>query len=83
MGMDFDPNRVTPAPDGSSLYEKMTLRDKWGEVRVDGQALRIAGDFTVAFVQWPLPDPKALALAPGWTVVEDAQGGWAVRAPLP
>jgi hypothetical protein len=72
MGMDFDPNRVTPAPDGSTIYEKMTLRDQWGSVRVDGQALRIAKDFSTAWVQWPLPSPGTLELAPGWTVVEDA-----------
>jgi hypothetical protein len=69
MGMDFDPNRVTPAPDGSTIYEKMTLRDKWGSVRVDGQALRIAPDFSAAWVQWPLPSPAGLELAPGWKVV--------------
>ena len=74
MGMDFDPNRVTPAPDGSSIYEKMTLRDKWGSVRVDGQALRIAGTFTEAWVQWPLPAADALDLAPGWTLEDDGKG---------
>jgi hypothetical protein len=74
MGMDFDPNRVTPAPDGSTIYEKMTLRDAWGSVHVDGQALRIASDFTQAWVQWPLPEPNSLALAPGWKVVSEADG---------
>ena len=75
MTMDFDPGRVTPVPDGSSVYEKMTLRDAWGSVQVDGQALRIAGDFTAAFVQWPLPAPGTLELAPGWKIVADAGGG--------
>jgi hypothetical protein len=81
MGMDFDPNRVTPAPDGSTVYEKMTLRDKWGSVHVDGQALRIASDFSVAFVQWPLAAPNAIELAPGWTVQDGEGGGKTVRAP--
>jgi hypothetical protein len=81
MGMDFDPNRVTPAPDGSTIYEKMTLRDRWGSVHVDGQALRIASDFSVAFVQWPLAAPDALELAAGWTVQEGEGGGKTVRPP--
>jgi hypothetical protein len=81
MGMDFDPNRVTPAPDGSTLYEKMTLRDKWGSVRVDGQALRIAPDFTTAWVQWPLPSSNALELAPGWKVVTGEDGAPRLQSP--
>ena len=81
MGMDFDPNRVTPAPDGSNVYEKMTLRDAWGSVRVDGQALRITSDYTTAFVQWPLPSPDALQLAPGWSVAVDANGVPTLHAP--
>jgi hypothetical protein len=81
VGMDFDPDRVTPAPDGSNIYEKMTLRDAWGSVRVDGQALRITADFTTAFVQWPLPTPDALQLVPGWTVTVDEHGAPALHAP--
>jgi acetyl esterase/lipase len=71
MNMDFDPNRVTPAPDGSTLYEKMTLRDTWGSVHVDGQALRIASDFSGAWVEWPLLSPNALELAAGWKLVTE------------
>lgn len=74
IGMDFDPNRITPAPDGSTIYEKMTLRDTWGSVRVDGQALRIASDFSAAWVQWPLTSPNALELAPGWEVAGEGAG---------
>lgn len=81
MGMDFDPNRVTPAPDGSTLYEKMTLRDAWGSVRVDGQALRIAPDFTTAWVQWPLPSAEALELAPGWTIAAGEDGAPRLQPP--
>jgi hypothetical protein len=81
IGMDFDPNRVTPAPDGSTLYEKMTLRDAWGSVKVDGQALRIASDFSAAWVQWPLPAQDALELAPGWKVIDDGSGAAHLQAP--
>lgn len=81
MGMDFDPNRVTAAPDGSSIYEKMTLSDVWGSVDVDGHALRISGDFTEAFVQWPLPSPDSLQLSAGWTVVTDETGKPTLRGP--
>lgn len=80
MQMDFDPGRVTPAPDGSTLYEKITLRDAWGQVQVDGQALRIAADFSEAYVAWPLPD-GALELAEGWRIENDAEGRPALRAP--
>lgn len=83
MGMDFDPNRVTPAPDGSTVYEKMTLRDRWGSVSVDGQALRIAGDFTQAWVQWPLPSASALELAPGWKLEAGDQGSVRLVPPPP
>jgi hypothetical protein len=81
IGMDFDPNRVTPAPDGSTIYEKMTLRDAWGSVRVDGQALRIASDFSTAWVQWPLPVPGSLELAPGWKLVDDSDGAAHLQSP--
>jgi hypothetical protein len=81
IGMDFDPNRVTPAPDGSTVYEKMTLRDAWGSVQVDGQALRIASDFSSAWVQWPLSAPGVLDLATGWKVVDDGDGAAHLQSP--
>lgn len=74
MSMDFDPNRVSSGPDGSSLYDKISLGDRWGRIRVDGTALRISPDFTAAFAPWPLPD-GALELAEGWRVEERAGGG--------
>jgi hypothetical protein len=57
------------------------LRDSWGSVRVDGQALRIASDFSTAWVQWPLPAQGALELAPGWKVVEDSGGAAHLQSP--
>jgi hypothetical protein len=74
MSMDFDPNRVTTAPDGSSLYEKISLSDRWGRISVDGSALRISPDFTTAYAPWPVP-PGALQLGKGWTIEERPEGG--------
>jgi hypothetical protein len=81
MSMDFDPNRVLVGPEGSQLYEKIRLADHWGQIRVDGTPLRIAPDFSAAFLPWPAPD-GALALADGWRV-EAAPGGGAtlIRPP--
>jgi hypothetical protein len=74
MSINFDPNRITSAPDGSSIYEKITLSDGWGRIELDGVPLRIASDFTVAYVPWPLP-PQALEVAQGWRVEEQPGGG--------
>ena len=80
MSMDFDPNRVSSGPDGSSLYEKINLGDRWGRIRIDGTPLRIAPDFTAAFAPWPLPS-GALELAKGWRVEEQAGAGAALVPP--
>jgi hypothetical protein len=74
MNMDFDPNRVTAAPDGSTIYHRMTLSDAWGRIAVDGLPLRIRSDFSTAFAPWPLPD-GALDIADGWEVRPRAEGG--------
>jgi len=73
MGMDFDPNRVGTAPDQSQLYWKITLRDAWGTVSVDGAPLRLSADYRMAFVPWPLPADARLTLSKGWRV-QDAAG---------
>lgn len=73
MGMDFDPNRVGTAPDQSQLYWKITLRDAWGTVAVDGTPLRISADYRMAFVPWPLPADARLTLAKGWRL-QDTSG---------
>jgi hypothetical protein len=74
MSMDFDPNRITSAPDGSSIYEKITLSDGWGRIRLDGIPLRISSDFTAAYAPWPLPS-GALEMAEGWRLEEQPGGG--------
>jgi hypothetical protein len=80
MQMDFDPGRVTPVPDGSTIYEKITLRDAWGGVQVDGVPLRITADFSAAFVPWPLPE-GALSLTSGWHLDDAADATPTLVAP--
>lgn len=66
MSMDFDPNQVGTAPDQSQLYWKITLRDVWGSVVVDGTGIRVLKDFSAVLVPWPLPPDVTLSLEPGW-----------------
>ncbi|HYD11576.1 MAG TPA: hypothetical protein VEC11_01885 [Allosphingosinicella sp.] len=79
MQLDYDPNRVSTAPDGSTIYHRITLRDQWGRISVEGVGLRILPDFSAAFSAWPLSE-GALELAPGWRI-ESRQGGGATLVP--
>ncbi|MUV12948.1 hypothetical protein [Noviluteimonas gilva] len=72
--LDFDPNRVTPMPDGSQVYDKITLTSDWGTIQVEGAPLRIVKDWNAAYVPWPLPDTMTLKLADGWSAQRDADG---------
>lgn len=72
--LDFDPNRVTPMPDGSQVYDKITLTSDWGTIAVDGAPLRIAKEWNAAYVPWPLPDKMTLTLAEGWSAQRNAEG---------
>lgn len=80
MQMNFDPNQLLTAPDGSPLYSKITLSDRWGRIEVDGFPLRISPDYKAAFARWPLKAPDKLELAPGWHV-EARPGGGAILVP--
>jgi hypothetical protein len=62
MQMDFDPNRIMPVEGLGSVYEVLTLRDNWGELRATEGAL-INSTFTEVIV--PAPDETGLA-GPGW-----------------
>jgi hypothetical protein len=81
MRMNFDPNQVLTAPDGAPLYPKISLSDRWGRVEIDGIPLRMAPDFGIAFVRWPLTPPDRLELAPGWRVEERPGGGAVLVGP--
>lgn len=74
MGLDYDPNRVSTAPDGSIIYHRITLRDRWGRISLEGTGVRILPDFSTAFAPWPLPR-GALELAQGWRIEERPSGG--------
>jgi hypothetical protein len=64
VGMEFDPNKVTPIEGVGSYYEMLTLRDAWGELRVTQGAI-IAADFKSATVAEP--DSHGLS-GPGWVL---------------
>lgn len=76
--LDFDPNRVTPMPDGSQVYDKITLTSDWGTVRVEGAPLRIVKDWNAAYVPWPVPDKMTLKLDDGWKIQRGADGRMSV-----
>lgn len=76
--LDYDPDQVSTAPDGSRLYARITLRDRWGSITVGAPGLRITSDYQTAYAPWPLP-ADALSLASGWRVVERAGGGVELR----
>lgn len=77
--LDFDPNRVTPMPDGSQVYDKIKLTSDWGTIQVDGAPLRIAREWNTAYVPWPLPANMTLTLDPAWSVERNAEGRMEVR----
>lgn len=72
--LDFDPNRVYPMPDGSSVYDKITLTSDWGALQSDGVPVRIAQDWSAVFVPWPTPQGMALTLSKGWSAKRDDAG---------
>jgi hypothetical protein len=82
MQMNFDPNSVTSAPDGSTLYGRITISDRWGRIQTDGTPLRIAPDYSAAYAAWPLPE-RALELAEGWSVEPVPEGGARLVPPRP
>lgn len=77
--MEFDPNQITPIQDLGTVYEVITLRDSWGELRVRAGAL-LSADYTRAVVAAPGPDGLSgagwsLVLAPGYRISQtDAAG---------
>lgn len=74
MQMDFDPNDVSTGPDGSTIYHRITLRDRWGRIVISGTGLRVLPDFRTAYAPWPLRE-GGLELSAGWRVVNRAGGG--------
>lgn len=78
MQLDYDPNQVSTGPDGSRIYGRITLRDRWGSITVAAPGLRITQDYQTAYAPWPLP-AGALIAAPGWRVFERPGGGFELR----
>jgi hypothetical protein len=59
---EFDPGRVTPVEGLGSVYQIITLRDRWGELRATAGAL-ISTDFTRLVAA--APDATGVS-GPGW-----------------
>jgi|SRR4249919_2636593 len=81
--LDFDPNRVYPMPDGSSVYDKITLTSDWGSLQSEGAPVRIEQDWKAVFVPWPTPRGMTLKLASGWSATPDASGRMRVAQVTP
>jgi hypothetical protein len=62
--LEFDPERVTPIEGLGSVYQTVTLRDRWGELRATEGAL-ISPDFTN--VTAAAPDSTGVS-GPGWSL---------------
>lgn len=79
MQIEFDPTKVTPIEGMGSVYEVLTLRDAWGELRAIEGAL-ISTDLARLVVHAPsqngLSGPGwTLALAPGYRLVGPGADG--------
>jgi hypothetical protein len=79
MQFEFDPNHVTPVEGLGSVYQRLTLRDRWGEFRADQGAL-IVPDFSRLVASTPAPGGLSgpgwtLQLAPGYVVTAADAGG--------
>jgi hypothetical protein len=77
MQFEFDPDSVTPVEGLGSVYQRLVLRDRWGEFRASDGAL-IATDFS----QLVAPAPVRGGLSgPGWTL--QLAPGYRMSAPDP
>lgn len=61
---EFDPGRVTPVEGLGTVYQALTLRDVWGELRASQGAL-ISPNFNVLTAASPAPGGLS---GPGWSV---------------
>lgn len=79
MQFEFDPNGVTPVEGLGSVYQTLTIRDAWGELRANDGAL-ISPNFDQLTASAPAPGGLSgrgwvLTLAPGYRIGSpDAQG---------
>lgn len=62
MQFEFDPSQITPIEGLGSVYQTVTLRDRWGEIRATQGAL-ISADFTRLTASGAAPDGLS---GPGW-----------------
>nr|MBO2488598.1 hypothetical protein [Gammaproteobacteria bacterium] len=64
MQMEFNPNLITTLEGLGNVYETLTVRDVWGELRAQQGAL-ISADFKQLVVSKPSSDGLS---GPGWTL---------------
>lgn len=72
MQIEFDPNQVTPVQGLGAVYERLTLRDAWGEL-IAGEGALISENYALAMAPAPGADGLSgpgwrLALAPGYRI---------------
>lgn len=79
MQFEFDPGQVTPVEGLGTVYQRLVLRDAWGEFRAAEGAL-MSPNFNLLTASAPNPDGLSgpgwtLALAPGYRMgFPDARG---------
>jgi hypothetical protein len=64
MQIEFNPSRITPLEGIGNVYEVITVRDEWGELRASEGAL-VSVDFKQVVVRGPASDGLS---GPGWTL---------------
>jgi hypothetical protein len=77
MQFEFDPGQVTPVEGLGTLYQRLVLRDAWGEIRATEGAL-ISPSFDLLTAA--RPNPGGLS-GPGWTL--SLAPGYQISAPDP
>lgn len=77
MQFEFDPGQVTPVEGLGTLYQRLVLRDAWGEIRATEGAL-ISPNFDLLTAA--RPNPGGLS-GPGWTL--SLAPGYQISAPDP
>lgn len=69
---EFDPNAVTPVPGLGQFYERLVVRDTWGEARAT-QGSVITENFQSLLLAEPRPTAVGVE-GPGWTVTVRPEG---------
>ncbi|HEY3052130.1 MAG TPA: hypothetical protein VGK04_01940 [Thermoanaerobaculia bacterium] len=74
FNMQMDPYDVHPFENRGTVYEHITISDRWGKIVVDKGAL-ISSDFKTLTVVAPPSGAWTLTLTPGWQTVPATRSG--------